>query len=338
MKVLVHFQQSPKYDNFQGARLRKTIKSALEMLSVPYTDTPMGDFDVAHLIYPVDDGVLFELSERNVPIVVSALYCEDDPTASYIEYKNKDGNITFSIKSKFVKFLDRVDLVLVPDESSKEFLKKEGVNTRIEVCPVGTNLARFDFSRDDEKDIFYRYFSCDRDKRIAIAVGDSTSEIDGLSVILRSANVCEDVNFYYFTKSEKGYKLKRNIRRIIKKLPKNVFVSNMVPDDVYRSALLNADVFIHPGYRPAGIISIDEAMAAKCQIIMRKKELLADSIVDQENAYVASFSETLAGITKDYFEGKIKPTIDKAYKMVSKRNIKVFGDRLLSYYQELLNK
>ena len=337
MKILVHFQPGYKNDNFEGARLRKTIKSALELSNISYTDTPMDDFDVAHFIYPVDDSVLDELKERNVPIVVSALYCEDDPSASYIEYKNKDGNRKYSIKSKFIKFLEKANLILVPNEESKEILVNEGVGSRIEICPPGINFARFDFSRDDEKDIFYRYFNCDRDKKIALSIGDSSSELDGLSVILNAAKVCEDVNFYYFAKSERGYHRSRKVKKIVKKLPRNVFFSNLLPDDVYRSGLLNADVYLHPGYRPVGVISLCEAMAAKCQVIVRKSDNVSSFCTDQENSYVASYSETLSSIIKDYFEGKIKPTISKAYKDVSKNTIKAFGKELEKYYQELIN-
>ena len=31
MKVLVYFQPNRKYDNYEGARMRKTIKGALEI-------------------------------------------------------------------------------------------------------------------------------------------------------------------------------------------------------------------------------------------------------------------------------------------------------------------
>ena len=336
MKAFVHFQPNPKFDNFEGARLRKSIKSALEVLEVPYTDSLMDDFDVAHFIYLEDDNVIEELKERNIPIIVSALYCEDDPCASYIEYKNKDGERTYTVKAKAVKFLNSADLVLVPNQPAKDILLAAGVLTRIEICPTGVNFSRFDFSRDDEKELFYRYFSCEQDKKIALAIGDCSDEIDGLGVIAKAAQICKDVNFYYLVKNEHGNKMGWKIRRTIKKLPHNVYFANLVPDDIYRSTLLNADVFLHPGYKPAGLISIYEAMAAKCQLIVRQQDILEGVTIDQQTAYVAAYSETLAGIIKDYFEGKLKPTINTAYKMVSKNDIKSFGKKICEFYQEII--
>ena len=337
MKVFVHFQPNPKDDNFEGARLRKTIKGALETLKIPYTDTMMDDFDIAHFIYVEDESVVQELKERNVPIVISALYCENDYAASYIDYKNKDGERIYTLKPKAAKFLEYADLILVPNENAKKALEMSGIKNRIDICSPGVNFARFDFSRDDEKEIFYRYFNCDRDKKIVLAIGDCGSEIDGLGVVSKAARICKDVNFYFIAKSEHR-RLSHKNKRDIKKLPPNVTVTNLITDDVYRSILLNADVYLQAGYKPAGLISVYEAMAAKCQIIARKQELLDDVVIDQETAYVASYSETLAGIIKDYFDGKIKPTIKQAYKLVSKNDIKVFGNKIVSYYQQLLKQ
>ena len=134
MKALVHFQPNIVADIFEGARLRKTIKAALEVSGVPHTDILADDFDVAHFIYVEEDNVISELIDRHIPIVVSALYCEDDPDASYIEYKNKDGNRSYSVKPKALKFLEKASLVLVPNQSAKDILVNAGLKTRIEIC------------------------------------------------------------------------------------------------------------------------------------------------------------------------------------------------------------
>jgi hypothetical protein len=54
----------------------------------------------------------------------------------------------------------------VPAEENITFLKQSGVITPIKVCKVGVNLARFNFSREDEKEIFYRYYNEDKNKNI----------------------------------------------------------------------------------------------------------------------------------------------------------------------------
>ena len=333
MKVLVHFQVNPKNDNFEGARLRKTIKSALEMNNIPYANTLMDNFDIAHFVYIENESVIDELKERHIPVIISALYCENDPCASYLEYKYKNGERIYSLKSKANKILEKADLILVPNEAAKNILVTSGINNRIEICPLGVNLTRFDFSRDDEKDIFYRYFSCDKDKKVVVAIGNAYFE--GLSTIVIAANLCKDTNFYYFYKPER-VRLNKEDKKILKNLPNNLIISTLVADDIYRSALINADMCLLLTYRPVGTITILEAMAAKCQLVVREQELLKEIAVDQKTAYVANYSETLTELIKEYLAGKLKPTIDEAYKIAHKNDINVFGKILLDTYQSLI--
>ena len=117
MKVLVSFQPNRRATDFEGARVRKTIKGALEMANVEYTTSIVDKFDVMHLISAEDENKANDAKENNIPLVVSALYSEDDPLANYVDYKNKDGKRTISLKSKGLRFLNKADLVLVPSES-----------------------------------------------------------------------------------------------------------------------------------------------------------------------------------------------------------------------------
>ena len=80
MKVLVYFQPNRKYDNYEGARMRKTIKGALEVVGATHTSNIYDDYDVAHFMSPEDESKLNIALERDVPVIVSALYGEDDPS------------------------------------------------------------------------------------------------------------------------------------------------------------------------------------------------------------------------------------------------------------------
>ena len=171
MKVLVYFQPSPKHDYFEGARMRKTIKGALEIVDSKYTSNVYDDYDVAHFMSPDDENKLNIAIERGVPIVISALFGEADPSTRFLNYKSKDGKRITTIKPKALRMLNKADLVLVPCKSGKEFLVENGVTTKIEVCVPGINLSRFNFSREDEKELFYRYFREDKNKKLVFALG-----------------------------------------------------------------------------------------------------------------------------------------------------------------------
>ena len=336
MKVLVHFQPSPKFDNFEGARMRKTIKGALEMVETKYTSNLLDDYDVAHFISPEDEGRMNLALERGIPVVVSALFGEDDPTTKFLNYKSKDGNRSTSLKPKALKMMNKANMVLVPTESAKEFLINNGVNKPIEVCLPGINLSRFNFSREDEKELFYRYFREDKNKKLVVALGEYAYNLEGIHSIINAAIKKPDAIFYYIGCESFALNSSRS-KKIIKSAPRNMHFISIPTDDIYRSMLLDADVFMLPGYNISGVVSIEEAMAANCQLIVRQSAVYPEFLKNEKTAYIAEFSETLTSLCLDYLEGKIKPTTEEAYKKISEHNLENFGKQLLKIYQTVIN-
>lgn len=338
MKVLISFDSNYKNDNFEGMRLRKTIKNALEINDVKYATNIGDDFQIAHFTSPnVDTRILNEVLEKNIPIVISALYSEDDPTANFIDVTNHGKNTEIKLKPKAFKLLNKATLILVPTPSAKKILLESGINTRIEILKPGINMARFDFSRDDEKELFYRYFNEDPNKKLVIGLGD-TKSIDDIKAFINAAKHNKDVNFYYV-----GYNLKKNhvplnIKIAMKRAPKNVKFKPVMPEDIYRSALMNASIFVGTNNATIGIMSIIDAMAAKNEIIIKKPLINGEFINDGINGYTTIFSETLTSLIDKYFIGKLKDTTDYAYKQMQENNLKLFGEKLINYYQELINK
>ena len=335
MKVLVYFQPSPKHDNFEGARMRKTIKGALEVIGQKYTSNLYDEYDVAHFMSPEDESKLVVPLERKVPIIVSALFGEDDPATRFLNHKNKGGKLIVALKPKALRLLNKASLVLVPSESAKELLIENGVTSPIDIIVPGVNLARFNFSREDEKELFYRYFREDKNKKIVLAMGEYTNNMDGISSLINAAKKREDVEFYYI-----GYETFAanygNCKRVIRSAPKNVHFKTILPDDIYRSMLLNADVFMLPGYSLSGIISVQEAMAANCQLIVRDSAVYSELLVNEKTAYIADNSETLTSLCLDYLDSKIKPTTEEAYNKISSYNLENFGHKLCELYNSLV--
>ena len=333
MKVLVYFQPSSKHDNFEGARMRKTIKGALEVIGGSYTSNLYDDYDVAHFMSPDDENKLNIVLERKVPVIVSALFGEDDPATRFLINKNKDGRITVALKNKALKMLNKATLVLVPSESAKELLIANGVNRPIEIVVPGVNLARFNFSREDEKELFYRYFREDKNKKLVLAVGEYSNNMDGIHCLINAAKKKEDAVFYYIGSETL---ITGKAKKIIKSAPKNLHFKSILPDDIYRSMLLNADVFMLPGYNLSGIISVEEAMAANCQLIVRKSATFSEIVKNEKTAYVAEYSETLTSLCLDYLNGQIKPTTEEAYNLISNYNLENCGQNLMKVDESLV--
>lgn len=330
MKVLVSYKPNRKYDNFEGTRMRKCIKGSLELLNITHTDSSVDFYDVAHLISPEEDRDLGDIRDVGAPLIISALYTEDDPTASYTEWKRKEKQQILTPKA--LKFLNKADMILAPCESAVDFLKDRGVTKFIYPCYPGVNLARFDFSKQEEKEIFHRYYREDKNKKLVIAIGEYTKKMEGISAFLTAAKKCTNAAFYYIGRITTNMKISLSLRKLFNNAPKNVKFVDVPPDDVYRSALLNADVFMVPGYKITGVTSIVEAMAAKTQIIARKQTIFEGFLEDGVTAHLAEFSETLASLTRDYLDGKINPTITAAYNKICEHSLETLGEDLNKYY------
>lgn len=330
MKILVSFQPHQKYDNFEGSRLRKSIKGSLEINDIEYTTSVVDYYDIVHLMSVGDEGKINDAIENNVPVVVSALYCESDPCASFVEYKNKEPRLT----TKALKILNKVSLVLTPSLECKSFLINEGVKTDIEVISPGINLSRFNFSREDEKEIFYRYYNEDKNKKLVVSVGDYTN-LEGVTAFINAAKKSPNAVFYYFGPSVAGVSLK--IKRLLRKAPKNIKFKLVPNDDIFRSALINASIFFYTGYSIVGYITLLDAMAAKCEIICREQPLFDDLLIDGETAHIGKYSETLISLTKDCLEGRLASTKELAYIKVQQHSINEVGKTLKWLYQQRIN-
>ena len=240
MKVFVPFQLKPKAPTFEAARLIKNIRGALELNDIKYVTNIADTFDIAHYVFVEPDNSLTDVIERGVFTVCSALCCENDPNASFIQYHSHDGKRISTLKQKALKFLNKMNLVLVPTETAKQFLIDNGVTTPIEVLLPGVNLSRFDFSRDDEKELFHRYFSEEKDKKLVVAMGEYSNNMDGINAFINAAKKCPETLFYYIGCEDAAYKFGMNLKKLIKKAPRNVKFKSTIPEDIYRSAILNA--------------------------------------------------------------------------------------------------
>ena len=333
MKVLVSFKPKSKYDNFEGTRLRKTIKGALEISDISYAVSEDEYFDVAHFISPDDELKITLLKDKGIPVVLSALYTENDPTCAYLEYRKKDKKMV--IRAKAMRVLNKADLVLVPTLAAKEFLISNGVSSLVEVVEPGTNLSRFNILREDEKEIFYRYFGEVKERKVVISIG-SYDNVDGINAFIKAAERNPSVSFYYFAQDNPKNSWK--IRFRLRKAPKNIRFETIPPDDVYRSALINADVVTYIGYDLMGVTSLLDAMASHSEIVVRKQPLLEGILTDEVNCHLGQYSETIADIIADVINNNIASTSEGAFLKASTMGLDVLGAKLKDIYQKLVMK
>ncbi len=331
MKVLVYFSSVKHKANFEGDRLRKTIVGALNRLEVEYTLDTSDDYDIVHLISPLDISIAENAKLKGIPVVFSALYTEGDPQARYID---KSTGIPHLIPSA-LKALNYASLIFVPSEGAKAFLKDEGVEATIVACPCAVNQARFKFDKDIEKELFWRYFQREPSKEMIICTGEYDNP-DAVETFVQVAKRFPSVDFYFFGQEKKWFSLPRLVKKLIRRKPKNTYFNPLIPDDVYRSGMMNALAYILPGYTMSGVVTLMDAMASKTQIIALNKTIFKDEIIDGETGYVCLSGMDLINTLTKFLNKEIPSTVEKAYQIAMDLPLEKLGIFLKNHYEHLI--
>ena len=168
MKVLIDFRPAKGCENYEGSRLRKTLKGACEATDVTWVDSLSSFPEIAHFISPDDEAKARKAKEKDCKVVFSVGYSDSDAKTNF--FKMVDGKCV--LKRKGRKALAWADLVLVPDVETKERLQSGGVSQKITILEPTVNLARFEALSPIEKSVFKRYFSVKEGCVYAVAIGE----------------------------------------------------------------------------------------------------------------------------------------------------------------------
>lgn len=326
MKICVYFQPTIENDNFEGMRLRKNIKGALELHNIPYAKNLLDTYDIVHFMSLDDEAKIIDAKEANIPIVFSALYCENDNAARILQDKN--GIKTLSPKA--LKILNKCDAVLVSDEFSRSLLQRDGVKVDVEIVSPGVNLSRFIFNSEIEEDIVYNYFQIEKEQKIIATVG-SYDKPKTIKQIIKIASLCPKYRFLYFGKA----KLSRLIKTF-KKIPSNLKLCPIMSDEIYCSMMKQSSIYLsldNSSHSPIGLL---DAAASKSQVIALSPTNENEEILNNVRAYVCEDEKDVANTITNLLENKIESHVDEAYEFAKNNSLKNLGEHLIEIYSRLI--
>lgn len=332
MKSLVYFKPSSSSVPFEGVRLRKNLKGALELSSLSWVDSIYANPEVVHLLSPDDESLVKSFREEGAKIVVSAFSTENDPEARFLD-KNTEGG--FALRKVAIKLLTEADLVLVPNVFCEDFIRAQGLKCRLEILSAGVNLSRFEGLEKTEKDVFFHYFRVSTTTQYAISVGDFDDQ-EAKKAIEQLAFLVPNLKFFFLGIGKHGRYRSEAIARLNKSCPSNLTYSDLVEDDVYRSAIVNAKACIlFDGSHPDNLTAL-EAMAARVQVFTLGKVSFPGVVVDKVNGYSFLEVSELAKSLQTHCLGKLKSTIIEGYKTAEANSLQKVGERLKAYYESLV--
>ena len=210
-----------------------------------------------------------------------------------------------------------------------------GDKTMIFVLTPGVIIARFEKNDQLEADLFYRYFRLNKSAKTVVAFGqyDSREEIRN---IVEIARLCPEYKFLYFGQAKHLLLLPSKIRRLLRRSPKNLRFNPIIPEDVYRSVMMNANVFLLINRRKYNAITTLDAIAAKCQIIGLGPIDYDAKVLTKGYAYIANTLPAVAANINQFFSGELPSKAVKAYNIAKNESLTEIGKQLEKIYMELI--
>ena len=329
MKVAIYFEPQAKKDNFEGTRLRKNIKGALELENLPYAKNLLDSYELVHFLSIKDEFKIFDHIENGIPVVFSALMCENDENAKIMEYK---GGVN-TISPRAIKVLNKVNRIFVSDETSKNLLVRAGVESKISIISPGVNASRFEFTNESQDEIFYQYYQIEPGTKFVVSVG-SYEDKETVAKFIETAKKCPQYRFFYFGPDASEH----HLYRISKKLPSNIKLSTIMNDEVYCSMMKQAGIYLLLDNTKHAPIVLLDAAASKTQIISLKPLGYNEELLKEMRAYACNDIDEMAKTILGIFEGKIPSTTKEAYKVAKDNSLANLGKMLRKEYENVLKE
>jgi hypothetical protein len=331
MKILVYYNPGPKNDVFEGTRLRKNLKGALELTDIGWVESIFALPDIAHFISPSDEAKAHDSKFDGVKLVVSALYGENDP---YDRFLDRDDDGFYSLSPKAERMLEAADLILVPSSAERDLLVQCGLqNPHIGALTPGVNLARFEKSDPIELGVFSRYFRFPPTTKFALTIGDFEDK-ETVAELSAIAAAEPSLRFFFFGLPTLGDDLL--LKKLNREAPKNLRFSPIVEDDVFRSGMMCASSYLAFASARFDALVALEAMASKTQILYVGKPVEGEILLDKKNCLAFLTPDKAAKGFESYCSGKLASTIIEGYRTAKANSLLETGKRLKAYYESVL--
>ena len=325
MKPCIYFSPKASKDNFEGARLRKNLKGALEIKNIDYAKSFFDSYDLIHLMSLDDEAKIDDALENNKKVVFSALNCENDPSARVLSYKNSN-EAELSVKA--VRVLNKVDHIFVPSEKARDYLVENDVVSPISVLTPGVNLSRFVLTGDASDNVFYDYNQIERGTKFIVSIGTYEKK-EQLLRIVEIAKLCPKYMFFFIGVEGKERKLFK-----IKNVPSNLKLLPVLNDEIYCSMMKNASIYLILNIRSASPLTLLDAMASKTQLISSTSEECI--YINETRARVCNTLEDTAHAINLYMEGNLPSTVEAAYEFAKENSLGKLGEELENEYNLIL--
>lgn len=331
MRILLYRRNENVYKKSGIGRAMKHQEQALAAVNVPFTTDPQDNHDIVHIntVDPFAMRMAKKAKAKGKKVVYHAHSTKEDFQNSFI-FSNQ---IAPAFKKLIMTAYSLGDYLLTPTPYSMEILKSYGIEKPIEAISNGIDLNRF---KQDETKIkeFREYFNLKETDKVVISVG-LYFERKGLPDFMEVARRLPEYTFIWFGHTPLSSVTKK-VRSAIKEKPDNVILPGYISGNIIEGAFGSADIFFFPSYEETEGIVVLEALASKCQVVVRDIGVYDGWLVDKESCYKGNNNFDFVLTIRSLIQKEIPSTITKGYEVAQARSIENVGMQLKQMYERVM--
>lgn len=317
-----------------GKAIQHQMK-ALESENIEYTLDPNDDYDILHInTYYLKSYILARnAKKKGKKIVYHAHSTEEDFKNGFI-WSDQTSQL---FKKWLIKCYSLGDVIVTPTPYSKKLLEGyEGLqNKKIYAISNGIELEYFKPDEEPPCD-FRKTYGYSKDDKVVVGIG-LYIERKGIIDFVELAKRLPEYKFIWFGYSPLSATTEE-VRTAVKTKLDNLIFAGYVEQDMIRSALKDANLYLFPTLEETEGIPAIEACAMKQNILVRDIPVFDDWLIDGVNVYKAKNIDEFEDKTKKIIEGELPSLKEESYKVAVERDIKKIGKQLREVYEELLKK
>lgn len=332
MKIKLYFGQEDAIKKSGIGRAFVHQKKALELNNIPYTtDKDDLDYDILHIntIWPDSFKIIKQARDNNKKIVYHAHSTEEDFKNSFM-FSNA---VSGFYKKWLINMYTKGDYIITPTPYSKSLLESYGISLPIKAISNGVDLENFNPTDEQIKSFIDKYNIGDEDV-VIISVG-WLFERKGFDTFMEVANMLPDYKFMWFGDIKLSRPTKK-IRDLLDKLPDNVILPGYVSGDIIKGAYGRSNIFFFPSREETEGIVVLEALACKCNILLRNIPVFSNWLENNVNCYKGNNVDEFVALIKNIVSGKCPSLIDAGYEVARERELDKIGKELLEVYEEVM--
>ena len=330
MKILLYTEG---YKTISKSGLGKAIEhqiKALEDNHIDYTTNLADDYDILHVNFYGPKSYFYtkKMKKKGKKIVYHAHSTEEDFRNSFLL-----SNLVAPLFKKWISKCYKLgDIIITPTEYSKKLLETYNLNRPIVAISNGVDTNFFE--KNEKSGLkFRKKYGFKKEDKVIVGIG-LYIERKGILDFVELAKRLPEYRFIWFGYSPLWASPRKIKKAVNTKLP-NLIFAGYVTQDVIKSALSGANLYLFPTYEETEGIPIIEALTSRIPTLIRDIPVFHE-YEDKRVVYKAKDIDDFEKMIKLIINQKLSDLTETGYKLAKDKDVKVVGKKLISVYKDTL--